>query len=331
MSYFHHNSMKSYTAALLDIFNDIEVTHKLSSGADSSKSIPIKFKNREKSKILDKLTMEQILSGNHNVLPRGNLALGSLTKSSERQTNKNLKINQYKTDDSISFQYNSVPYEFTYELTFLCRGMSEATQIVEQIAPKFNPILNIDIWDGTNLDEPTRAPVKLLDIDIETDSYEELSSNIITVSFGLSVQGNLYPPIKSQNTINEFQLRLNNVVSSDSSVPLEIMKWDVEDGNLTADETSLIAVISLIKQKTKTVILSSNNSNNIDDGTTYLWNMGDGNTFTSSSVNHTYSTSGNYVVSLTITNSDGQSDTATLDIDLDNLKKKNYSIRGWNL
>lgn len=207
--HYHHNTMKSYVASLIKTFNKIEIQNQNSSGSIISKNVPIVYSTREKSKILDSLTAEQILSGNYNVLPRGNLAFTSMIKSNERTLNKNLKGNTKESEDSIDYMYNSVPYEFNYDLTIQCRGMSEVTQIIEQICPKFNPFINIDIWDANNLSEPSRIPIKLLTVDVEDDEYSEISSNLFNVIFSISIMGNLYPPIKSLSKIKEFKIRMN--------------------------------------------------------------------------------------------------------------------------
>ena len=164
--FYHHNTIRTYTGALLNLFNDLEVQYKNSSGEVTSRNIPIRFATKEKSKILDEYTTEQLTSGNYNVLPRANLSWSNMIKAEQRTTNKHVKINTKATDTHFEFLYNSVPYEFTYELTIMCRGLNEATMIIEQIACKFNPIINIDVYDATNLDEPTRIPVSLLDIEL---------------------------------------------------------------------------------------------------------------------------------------------------------------------
>ena len=207
--FYHHNTIRTYTGALLNLFNDLEVQYKNSSGEVTSRNIPIRFATKEKSKILDEYTTEQLTSGNYNVLPRANLSWSNMIKAEQRTTNKHVKINTKATDTHFEFLYNSVPYEFTYELTIMCRGLNEATMIIEQIACKFNPIINIDVYDATNLDEPTRIPVSLLDIGIEPSEYEDLSSNLINISVGLSIKGNIYPPIKSIERIKEFKMFLN--------------------------------------------------------------------------------------------------------------------------
>lgn len=226
--FYHHNTIRTYTGALLNLFNDLEVQYKNSTGEISSRNIPIRFASKEKSKILDEYTTEQLTSGNYNVLPRASLSWSSLMKSDQRMTNKNVKINTKAKEDTFEFLYNSVPYEFTYELNIMCRGMNEATMIIEQIACKFNPIVNIDVYDATNLDEPTRIPVQLLDIGAETAEYEELSSNIINVSVGLSLKGNIYPPIKSIDRIKDFKMFINDN-TLEKTIKKSVLSYDVVD------------------------------------------------------------------------------------------------------
>lgn len=229
----HHGTMRKYTAALLDLFNGFEVQYEKSDGSIVTKNIPVKFSSREKSIVLDEYTAEQLISGNYNVLPRANLSIVSVIKADQRITNKNTKINKVQTENTFEYMYNSVPYEFTYQLDFICRGMNEAAMIVEQIAPKFNPTVNIDVWDASNLDEPTRIPVRLLDISIEHLGYDELSSNLVAVECGISLMGNFYPPIKSIERIKDFKIYVNKQ-DGDFFNRETILGWDIlNDGSLT--------------------------------------------------------------------------------------------------
>lgn len=228
----HHGTIRKYTSALLDLFNGMEIEYKDKAGNVITRSVPIVYSSKEKSRIIEGFTAEQLAAGNTNVLPRASLSISTLIKSDQRVMNKNNKINTVANPNSFDFLYNSVPWEFTYELSVMCRGMNEATMIVEQVAPKFNPLVNIDIWDAENLNEPTRIPVRLLDIGIETSDYEELSTNIVIVSFGLSLIGNLYPPIQSIQRIKDFKIYMNqqdgNFYSKKS-----VLGWDVaSDGTL---------------------------------------------------------------------------------------------------
>lgn len=224
---FFHGTIRKYTAALLDVFNDIEIQYEDSNGDPITKAIPLAYSSREKARILEGHVAEQLLSGNYSVLPRASLALESMVKAEQRVTNKNNKISRYKTDDTLEYSYNSVPYEFTYSIIVQCRGMNEVTQVVEQIAPKFNPTVNIDIWDVSNLNEPTRVPLRLTDVSFESEDYDELSSNIFTVTMQMSLMGNLYPPIKEQGRIKEFIMSINQV-DGDYFERKSISAWDVD-------------------------------------------------------------------------------------------------------
>ena len=106
--FYHHNTIRTYTGALLNLFNDLEIQYKNSAGEISSRNIPIRFATKEKSKILDEYSTEQLTSGNYNVLPRANLTWSSIIKSEERTTNKHLKINTKANEKSFDFLYNSV-------------------------------------------------------------------------------------------------------------------------------------------------------------------------------------------------------------------------------
>jgi hypothetical protein len=127
-----------------------------------------------------------------------------------------------------------------YQLTIQCRGMNEASMIIEQIAPKFNPTLNVDVYDGMNLNEPTRIPVKLLDFSIDFDEYTEISTNLVTVSCSIQLEGNLYPPIKTVDRIKDFKILLNERVQEDTFNRRVIMGWDVDDEGLLKNEEIII-------------------------------------------------------------------------------------------
>lgn len=259
--FYHHNTIRTYTGAIINLFNDLEVQYKNSNNEITSRNVPVRFANREKAKILDEYTTEQLTSGNFNVLPRASLSWSSIIRAEQRTTNKNVKINTKANENTFEFLYNSVPYELTYELTVICRGMNEATMLIEQIACKFNPIINIDIFDASNLNEPTRIPVSLLDIGINTDEYEDISSNIVTLSFGLSIKGNIYPPIKSIERIKEFKMILND--NTVGNVKKSVLNYDVVDNKLVNGELFIPEIMDthprIIEIVGSNVIVGQNN------------------------------------------------------------------------
>ena len=231
---YHHKTIRKHVVALLDFFNDLEVEYTKSDSSISIKKIPIVYSSREKNKIFDKVTLEQFNSGNYNFLPRASLSLNDLTKAEQRITNKNNKINLYKTEQEFQYSLNSVPYEFTYELFIQCRGMNETTQIIEQIGAKFHSNVHIDVWEANNLNEATRIPIKLINIGLEDEEYNELSSNLFNLSCTFSITGNLYQPIKTIPRIQEFIIKMNEI-DEQYYTTKETLNWDVdENGNIIA-------------------------------------------------------------------------------------------------
>lgn len=206
---FFHNTIKRYTIALLEFFSKLEVQNKDSNGIIRSRNVPIIYSSQEKGHLFASRTEDGLLKGNLNYLPRANLVISTIQNSQERQGNKNVRINKIYRDREIDFAYNSVAYSINYELSILCRGAEEAFMMIEQIAPMFNPDLHLDIYDAEGLEEPSRIKVNLLDIGMETPSYDELSINQYRLDIGLVLYGQIYQPIKTLPRIKEFYSSLN--------------------------------------------------------------------------------------------------------------------------
>lgn len=183
--------------------------------------------------MVDFVSQQFIESGNYSVLPRSYLKLVQLSKSEGRLTNKLLKKNIRVHENYQEFVFNPVPYEFTFEFVFFCRGMNEASQIIEAVQTKFNPTLDIDIWDQQNLETPTRIPVKLLDIQIDDDGYSETSTNIIEISCSLSLDGQLYSP----NTLDVKRSELN---------PCDDSEYDSSDLNVELTNSRIMPIIKQV-------------------------------------------------------------------------------------
>lgn len=224
---YHHGTTRKYTSALINLFNKVEIQHLTSNKVLESTKIPLSFSNREKSTIFDSLFDTNILSGNYNMLPIGYLSLISVERDLERSTNKNLKVNTHHKDQNTDYMYNSVPYDYNFELNYLCRGMNEATQIIEQIVPLFNPNFHIDVHDVINLKEPTRVTLKMTDVQFETEDYDQLSSNLVTVQFSLILSGYMYMPILSTSRIKEFDITLSTI-NEDEAIRNSMQEWDVD-------------------------------------------------------------------------------------------------------
>ena len=244
---FYHNTIRRYVLALLDFFNNLEVQY-TDNGQIITKSVPIRYKTREKLLSQDKST-EQVLTGNTNVLPRAELELTDLSPDTERQVSKYLKINRLRNDLDAEFQWNCLSYTFSFEVKVLCRGMNEVSQIIEQVCPKFNPNVAIDIRDAENETVPTRIPLQLDGVSFEVPDYDEKSNNIFTVSFDLTLLGYLFEPIKKYSLVKEFNINLNTPsvqsVNLKTNVKNSIPNFDFKRTEFLRDDVLVLEDLSL--------------------------------------------------------------------------------------
>lgn len=218
---------------MLETFNGlfVEIPTKDADGnnAWNYRKIPIKYKSREKLNLFDEVEEQNLLSGNYNVLPRTSLALTSTIKNQERQSGKFTKI---ATSDFGEFLYNAVSYDFAYDMAVMCRGMNEASNVVEQIASKFNPNYTILINEIPNQITPTSVPIQLVEISMEDQEYEEISTNIVTVNVSMVLKGNFYMPVRDMKKVKHFKMYMNlwyNDIENEMN-RAELFDFDVNDG-----------------------------------------------------------------------------------------------------
>lgn len=224
-----NNTIKRYIQALLNFLNETEVQCEDSNGNLITKKIPFVHMYKEKLIALSSKTDKQILSGNLNVLPRGCITLSTIVRNLSRATNKNLKINTVKNKNTVSYQYNCVPFDLAFDCSVLCRGLTEVFQIIEQIAPRFNPNLALDIYDGYHQDEPSRITVQLLDVSIEPEEYEEYSDHKFTLNLGFQVSGNLYQQPKTYDLIKEFIVNYRDTTGYTNDVKGSDVSYDTSN------------------------------------------------------------------------------------------------------
>ena len=211
-----HGTISLYTAALLSFLRKIKIEYLDENKNLITKNIPIMYSSKEKARSLEFFNQKDFISGNVNLLPRGTLALVSIMKREDALLNRNIKINKVKNiNGSFEYAYNSVPFSFVYEFNIFCRGMSELTPLIEIIMPKFNPNLSLDVYDVANLDEPSRVPLKLMDVTFsEVDEFSETSKNIWNLTFSMQIDGNLYQNIKTINPLTEYKEAVNTQYTS---------------------------------------------------------------------------------------------------------------------
>ena len=259
--YFHFETLRTYTASLLSLFGDLEVQTTHSNGKIHTSRVPIQYSNREKSDIINQLDYNQIFSANSQILPRAVLIFTSMAPARERAKVKFQKIFAIDTPNGKrQFQFNSIPYNFEFQIVVQTRGMNEACQIIEQVCTYFNPSYNMKIAEVPFKEvEKTSVKLELTNTTIEQQDIDDYSTNIVTITFDLTLSGNLYPAIKNSEIVKEVQMflhtqdgRASSIQSDEIETILNQYKCDIV--GITAIDNTLEAQIKtkcekLIKYK----------------------------------------------------------------------------------
>jgi hypothetical protein len=201
----YFSTTQNYTLALLNAFDNLWwYVQRIENGkyvTDKAYKVPITFGNYEKANVLEDLNEKDITSGNFNFLPRMVLTFNSMTKAFERQTQKYQRFSkrvQHPDDNRavLDVSYNSIPYDFQFTLLLQARGMTMATQLTEQILSYFNPSMNLNIREFPLFTEMTQTQIQIQDPEFEIiNEFEDTDVNIINVTFGLTIRGNIYSQI----------------------------------------------------------------------------------------------------------------------------------------
>lgn len=211
MKHFSFNLTEKYTIALLDLFNDIELQYRKSTGKTETITIPLQFRSKERALKLTDQETQEIIKGNTSIIPRASLILSDIEKAPDRNTNKYINSHEIDLDNVKKFTLNSIPYNWNFSLVILSRTMTESAQVVEQIAPMFRPTYTLNINEIPILKEPTTIPLELIDTSIDIDDeHEDNNIRTIVTQFNFTLRGNMYLPIQDTNIIEHVKLYINN-------------------------------------------------------------------------------------------------------------------------
>lgn len=211
MDYYFHRSIAKYTGALLDLFNDIQVQRTLTDDTVSYSKVPIQFASKDKAFVMSNKDRDQYTTGNYNFLPRMSLSLNSIRKNPSRDTHRLHSITYMSTNGLEQYHTNAVAYDILFTVSIATRTMTDTSMILEQILPYFNPTYNIAINEIPIQQEPTIVPLHLDDVGLNIPEQldQESDIRIIETTLSLTLNGQMYPPIKDTKLIEHIKLNFN--------------------------------------------------------------------------------------------------------------------------
>lgn len=142
--YYYSASVKKTMLGFANLFSDIKIYKSRGAHLDEIR-VPLVYTNRSKTVIWQGLPSFQnnLVFTNYGVV----LAYELLSISPARDRTVNQLIKMQPGDRSGSFKYARSPYDFSFALYINAIQTDDALQALEQIAPYFNPSINVILED----------------------------------------------------------------------------------------------------------------------------------------------------------------------------------------
>ena len=210
--HFYNEGMRKMTIAFCEIFNNIQIKRKDSSGA-VIQSIKVPLAYAPKEKFLVRLDQQPSLSEREFAitLPRLGFEISGIEYDGSRKLTKVQKFKTTKTNTGVmNFNYMPVPYNISYNLYCFTATAEGGLQIVEQILPYFQPDYTVTINVIPELGIKRDVPIILNSVNYE-DSYsgDFESRRAVIYTLGFTAKTYLYGPASTQKVIKETQSDLH--------------------------------------------------------------------------------------------------------------------------
>ena len=211
--HFYNQSLRRLTIAFGQIFNNVIVQTKSSTGAVTKRMrVPLAYAPKEK--FIQRLEQQANLDKGRTfaiTLPRMGFELTGLKYDANRKLNKMQKTVRVRSSDSTvhNFNYSPVPYDISFSLYSFTATAENGLQIIEQILPYFQPDFTVTINAIPELDIKRDVPIVLDDVNYE-DTYDgdfnKRRAVIYTLNF--TAKTYLYGPMAQSKVIRQSQADL---------------------------------------------------------------------------------------------------------------------------
>ena len=211
--HFYNQSLRRLTIAFGQIFNNVIVQTKSSTGAVTKRMrVPLAYAPKEK--FIQRLEQQANLDKGRTfaiTLPRMGFELTGLKYDANRKLNKMQKTVRVRSSDSTvhNFNYSPVPYNIQFSLYSFTATAENGLQIIEQILPYFQPDYTVTINAIPELNIKRDVPIVLDEVQYE-DTYDgdfnKRRAVIYTLNF--TAKTYLYGPMAQSKVIRQSQADL---------------------------------------------------------------------------------------------------------------------------
>ena len=214
---FYFSTIKKYVIAFGTLFNEVTITREDATGAETS-FIRVPLAYAAKDKMLARVYADpNIDRPTALLLPRMSFQMVDMKYDGDRKLNTLNKTVFTTTDPNKNkYQYEGVPYNFTFKLNVYVKNAEDGTKIIEQIVPFFTPdwtpTLKLVPEMGIILDTPI-----ILNSITSEDTYDQAFANrrAIIWTLDFTLKGYLFAPIKEKKIIKFANATFYNTTTDD--------------------------------------------------------------------------------------------------------------------
>lgn len=237
-NYFYNQTTRKYVAIFGTLFNQLKIERDDSTGTVQELIVPLSYAPFQK--ILSRVTQDPNLDQKSAItLPRMSFEITSLNYDGERKISTTQKVlkNTPSANGAKNFVYSPAPYNLDFSLYIMAKYQEDATKIMEQIIPFFQPDWTVSAkmmpdWD------PLDIPIVLNSVineELYEGDYTERRSVLYTLNFTL--KGWYFGPERERKVIKFIDTRFatNTDVDSPFEEQITIQPGLTANGTPTTD------------------------------------------------------------------------------------------------
>ena len=191
---YYNKSIRKIIVGFGNIFDNITLVRYNQDESEAERFIvPIAYASKER--YVMRLEGDEDLNKKVQMtLPRMAFEMNGISYDSSRKQNTNVKAFAQQTNNSISSQYNPVPYNFDFSLYIYVRNIEDGSQIIEHILPFFAPDYTIKINMVPEMGIIKEIPVVLKDTkyEVEYEGMRENDTRVVIWTLNFTVKGYIY-------------------------------------------------------------------------------------------------------------------------------------------
>ena len=200
---FYHGIIRNLIVAFGTLFNNIEITRKVSSGAAAQTiRVPLSYGPKQKY-IARKQADPQLNVKVQATLPRMAFDITTFTYDPTRKLGSTLQYTKVHPTEAgkVIPVFVPVPYDVAMSLHIMVRNMEDGLQIVEQILPHFTPEFTVTLNELSDLNIKRDIPIVLQGVNKEEEYEGDFSAKrVLTWSLDFMAKAYFYGAVNNDGS-----------------------------------------------------------------------------------------------------------------------------------